>query len=432
MEGPLPVSQRAHALLHGRPRQGPLPLLRLRSGRRRHPLRPADRPARVSRGGRGSRRRASASRSRGASGAARARTGATGSTRRSPRHSASTRERLGRPGNAAAKYLEKRGVPEPSCGRTLALGHAPDAWDSLGKALTAGVPGGPAHRGGSPAAARRRQGRLRPFPRPAALRRAGRAGRPVGLRRPRAVPRGRAQVPQLPRVAGLLQEAPALRPLFEAREAIRRRDRVVLVEGYFDHLALVRAGVAETVASMGTALTPEQAERLRRLTSARDRLLRRRLGGPKRHPRRARAPPGPGLPGPCREAARGRGPGRPAAARGARSAGAANRRGPGLPDLASRGRAPAGEPASRRPRSGSGWARSSRSSTPSPTGSSATRSTASSPRPLPCRSRSSGEATKRTCRLRMSRSIGVGTPGNSGRRYPQWTAPAAERRLLRA
>ena len=53
--------------------------------------------------------------------------------------------------------------------------------------------------------------------------------------------------------------------LFEARETIRRKDRVVLVEGYFDHLALVRAGVAETVASMGTALTPEQAEKLRRL-----------------------------------------------------------------------------------------------------------------------------------------------------------------------
>jgi DNA primase len=53
--------------------------------------------------------------------------------------------------------------------------------------------------------------------------------------------------------------------LSEAREAMRRRDRVILVEGYFDHLALLRAGVEETVASMGTALTPEQAEKLRRL-----------------------------------------------------------------------------------------------------------------------------------------------------------------------
>jgi len=42
----------------------------------------------------------------------------------------------------------------------------------------------------------------------------------------------------------------------------------VLVEGYFDHLALWRAGIHETVASMGTALTPEQTERLRRLTGS--------------------------------------------------------------------------------------------------------------------------------------------------------------------
>ena len=53
--------------------------------------------------------------------------------------------------------------------------------------------------------------------------------------------------------------------LFEGRESIRKHDRVVLVEGYFDHLALVRAGIQETVASMGTALTPEQTEKLRRL-----------------------------------------------------------------------------------------------------------------------------------------------------------------------
>ncbi|HMF08245.1 MAG TPA: toprim domain-containing protein, partial [Thermoanaerobaculia bacterium] len=47
----------------------------------------------------------------------------------------------------------------------------------------------------------------------------------------------------------------------------RRRERAVLVEGYFDHLALVAAGIEETVASMGTALTPEQSEKLKRLAS---------------------------------------------------------------------------------------------------------------------------------------------------------------------
>ena len=46
---------------------------------------------------------------------------------------------------------------------------------------------------------------------------------------------------------------------------MRKRDRAVVVEGYFDHLALVAAGIEETVASMGTALPPEQAAKLRRL-----------------------------------------------------------------------------------------------------------------------------------------------------------------------
>ena len=53
--------------------------------------------------------------------------------------------------------------------------------------------------------------------------------------------------------------------LSDARDAIRKKERVVLVEGHFDHLALIAAGVEETVASQGTALTPEQAERPRRL-----------------------------------------------------------------------------------------------------------------------------------------------------------------------
>jgi DNA primase len=47
--------------------------------------------------------------------------------------------------------------------------------------------------------------------------------------------------------------------LGNARNAIRREDRVVLVEGYFDVLRLVGAGVECVVAPMGTALTDDQA-----------------------------------------------------------------------------------------------------------------------------------------------------------------------------
>jgi DNA primase len=51
-----------------------------------------------------------------------------------------------------------------------------------------------------------------------------------------------------------------------AREAIRKTGRVVVVEGYFDVLALAEAGVSHAVASLGTALTVDQLNLLRRFT----------------------------------------------------------------------------------------------------------------------------------------------------------------------
>jgi DNA primase len=51
-----------------------------------------------------------------------------------------------------------------------------------------------------------------------------------------------------------------------ARNAIRRDDRVLVVEGYFDALRLVDAGIECVVAPMGTALTEPQAELLGRFT----------------------------------------------------------------------------------------------------------------------------------------------------------------------
>jgi DNA primase len=52
--------------------------------------------------------------------------------------------------------------------------------------------------------------------------------------------------------------------LDRAREAIRKQDTVLLVEGYFDRIALARAGCENAVASMGTALTLAQADLLKR------------------------------------------------------------------------------------------------------------------------------------------------------------------------
>ncbi len=50
------------------------------------------------------------------------------------------------------------------------------------------------------------------------------------------------------------------------RGAIQRKDRAILVEGYFDAVSLWQAGFEEAVATCGTALTPHHVEHLRRLT----------------------------------------------------------------------------------------------------------------------------------------------------------------------
>lgn len=52
--------------------------------------------------------------------------------------------------------------------------------------------------------------------------------------------------------------------LHDARQAIRKEEGVVVVEGYFDVLRLVLAGCENVVAPLGTALTPDQAALLHR------------------------------------------------------------------------------------------------------------------------------------------------------------------------
>jgi DNA primase len=61
-------------------------------------------------------------------------------------------------------------------------------------------------------------------------------------------------------------KARALYGLHEARQAIGKADRAIVVEGYIDVVALWQAGFKETVASLGTSLTLEQLRLLSRYT----------------------------------------------------------------------------------------------------------------------------------------------------------------------
>ncbi len=64
----------------------------------------------------------------------------------------------------------------------------------------------------------------------------------------------------------LFQKGSELYGLFEARQAIREAGYVLVVEGYMDVVALAQMGFGQTVATLGTACTPVQVQKLMRQT----------------------------------------------------------------------------------------------------------------------------------------------------------------------
>jgi DNA primase len=168
-------------------------------------------------------------------------------------------------GNAAADYLTRRGLCTEDAER-FEIGFAPDRWDTVARALAArGVPAAVGEKAGLLAARERGPGhydRLRgrlTF----AIRDA--RGRIIGFGG-RALAEGQEpkylNTPESP----IFHKREAFYGLSAALAAIRRADRAVLVEGYFDRIALARAGVDEALATCGTALSEGHARNLRRRT----------------------------------------------------------------------------------------------------------------------------------------------------------------------
>jgi len=163
----------------------------------------------------------------------------------------------------AREYLKQRGLGDDVC-RQFRLGFSLAGWDKLREAararkfsdqdlLDAGlvVPG----KSGRPYD--RFRGRIM-FPladdRGRTL---GFGARTMGDEKPKYL-----NSPETP----LYHKSEAVFGLHSAKAAAGREDRVYVVEGYTDVLALVQAGVANVVASMGTALTEQQLTRLARVT----------------------------------------------------------------------------------------------------------------------------------------------------------------------
>jgi len=161
----------------------------------------------------------------------------------------------------AVDYLKRRGLSGEIAAR-FGLGYAPAGWDSLLNHL------GPDSNACKLAVelgllVRRDDGRLYDrfrdrimFPiRDRRGRTIGFGGRVMGDEKPKYM-----NSPESP----VFHKGQELYGLFEARKDSQKLERLLVVEGYMDVVALAQFGMSNAVATLGTATTPEHLERLYR------------------------------------------------------------------------------------------------------------------------------------------------------------------------
>jgi DNA primase len=159
----------------------------------------------------------------------------------------------------ARAYLDRRGVGE-DLRQQFQLGYAPDAWDGLLKAL-----------GGSPARIREmetaglliagdRGGHYDRFRDRVIFPIHDRRGRPIAFGG-RILDAGEPKYLNSPETP-LFHKGRQLYGLWQARQAQSKLERLMVVEGYMDVIALFQHGLPFAVATLGTATTREHAEML--------------------------------------------------------------------------------------------------------------------------------------------------------------------------
>ena len=172
------------------------------------------------------------------------------------RHQLRTHPQAGR----AVNYLKQRGL-SGEIAAEFGLGFAPPGWDNLRTAL--GTDRATIDRllqtgllGEKPGGLydRFRDRILFPIRDPRG-RIIGFGGRAIGEGEPKYL-----NSPETP----LFHKGHELYGLYEARQALRQLDRLVIVEGYMDVIALAQFGIRFAVATLGTATTPHHLEKLSR------------------------------------------------------------------------------------------------------------------------------------------------------------------------
>ena len=168
-------------------------------------------------------------------------------------------------GAPAREYLAGRGI-QPAIIERFGIGYVPAEWDGLSKTLAKqGFPSSEVAAAGLTVAREHSAGfydRFRSrvmFPIVDLRKRVvGFGGRILGEGTPKYL-----NSPDTP----LFKKGNTLFALDVAREAVARLKTVIVVEGYFDVIALHQSGLTHTVATLGTALTPEHIQVLRRFAA---------------------------------------------------------------------------------------------------------------------------------------------------------------------
>jgi DNA primase len=168
-------------------------------------------------------------------------------------------------GAVAREYLKSRGMQQATVD-LFGIGAAPAEWDGLLKAMTKlgyqqadlAAAGLIIARDSGSGFYDRFRGRVMFTITDLRRRVVGFGGRVLGEGTPKYL-----NSPDTP----LFKKGQTLFALDLAREAITRTKTVIVVEGYFDAIALHQAGLRHTVATLGTALTSEHIHVLRRFAS---------------------------------------------------------------------------------------------------------------------------------------------------------------------
>ena len=170
---------------------------------------------------------------------------------------------LGFPDNAAGRYLQERNVAKDIVTK-YGFGYAPDSWDYILRRLVGRHGEHKLEKAGLITPRKEKTGFYDRFrnrliipihTETGAL--AGFGGRSLDGSEPKYLNSPESEI---------FNKSRLLYNLHRSKDAMRKIDRAILVEGYFDAIAIDHAGVPGVVASMGTSLTSGQASLLRRFT----------------------------------------------------------------------------------------------------------------------------------------------------------------------